>query len=284
MQKRTSFIYLIFAIFFLFSCKVDVANTSLVQKPDISLTDKQVTLMIPKVNSQTFYINIYRQDVTDPNNPGEVLNIGLLYPTAYKADNQTYDFIDFLVTQNRTYIYKVKYLDVDGIYYSNWSNAVKIDKDFEKAYPETKKLTYTTSSTTRFSYDETNYSLLLNKPLQNPEIESFTETYQPMIIVSNGLSSQVFKISHDSLSNIKAPITLKDRLPDSFLDTNIVIEGILAQIIEYVDPKAEEDKLEIKTVHWTAPTKIPVKGYTDNIIKIKSSHANTGLDYSHRAK
>lgn len=285
MKKRTSFLFIQTAVFLLLltACNINVANTELLQKPDISMSNSQVTLMIPKINTLTLYINIYRQDVSDKTTPGDVTNIGLLYPAAYKADNQTFDFIDNLVTENKSYIYRVRYVDPDGVYYSNWSNIVKIDENFTSAYSEEKKLYYTTTSNTRFSYDATNYSLLLNHPLIKPEIDTFSE-YQPMIIVNNGYGSQVFKISPDALSEKKEPITLKDKLPDSFLDINIKIEGVLAQKIEYVDPEADEDKLEIKTVHWTSPTSLTIKGYTDNTINIPSSHANTGLDYTRRAK
>jgi hypothetical protein len=295
MKKRTSYIVIISAILgmFLSACKLEVANTNLLTKPDIDISDKQVTLIIHKVNSQTKYINIYRQDITDRTQPGDIVNIGLLYPKAF-GNSQTYVFIDKQVSENKTYVYRVRYVDAEGIYYSNFSDSITIDSTrFENYYQESKKLYYTASSSTGFSFDETNYTLQLNHALTLPEITPFTEYdadtniegYQAMLIVNNGTVSNVFRIGFNVLNDTRREITLKDILPDTFLDKNIVIEGVTAQKIEYVDPTVDRDKLEIKAVHWTIPTKIKVNGYTNNTILIPSSHTtNTGLDYTRKAE
>lgn len=295
MKKRTSCIMIIFAalsIFFI-SCQLQVANTNLLTKPDIDISDKQVTLIIHKVNSQTSYINVYRQDITDKTNPGDIVNIGLLYPKAF-GDSQTFVFIDKLVSENKTYIYRVRYVDNESVYYSNWSDSITIDSTkFQNYYAESIKLYYTANATTKFTFSETDYTLKLNNNLIQPQLTPFTEYdadtniegYQAMLIVNNGTVSNVFRISFDVVNSSLQTIALKDILPDSFLDKNIVIEGITAQKIEYVDPSVPRDKLEIKAVHWLIPTSIKVNGYTNNTILIPSSHTtNTGLDYTRKVK
>ena len=65
MKKGTFVFYTLFLFlcFFISACKVEVQDQKLLQKPDIDISDKQVTLIIHKISSTTGYINIYRQDV-----------------------------------------------------------------------------------------------------------------------------------------------------------------------------------------------------------------------------
>ena len=284
MKKRTLFFCILVSIFaaLFLSCKVDVADKSLLLKPDIDVTSKQVTLIVHKISNDTSYINVYRETIDDTQEINPMYNIGMIYPKAVGSDEQTYRFIDKLVNVDSTYRYRARYFDADGYHYTEWSNTITIETDFEEAYAKTATLSYKASDTIGFTFDEINYTLKLNGALTVPAIRSFN-TYQPMLIVSNGLASQVFKISPETLTQ-REPISLKDRLPTEFMDRTIYIIGVLAQDTEYVNPEAAAAERIIKNIHWTAPTNIKVNGYSDNALLIPSSTANTGLDYTSSVK
>ena len=284
MKKGTFVFYTLFLFlcFFISACKVEVQDQKLLQKPDIDISDKQVTLIIHKISSTTGYINIYRQDVTDANNPSEIVNVGIIYPNALPSDDKTYRYIDKLVHQKSNYIYRVRYADSDGYHYTNWSNTITIDEEFQGAYPQITNLTYQCPSSLSFTYDETDFKLLLSGTVSPPDIEDF-DTYHPMIIVNNGIKTEVFKISPNSLSD-QEPIALKDHLSSDFMDVPIIIEGILAQKDEYINPEAEPIDRILKTVYWTESKWIKIKGYTDNRITIPSVKNNSGLDYTRKVQ
>ena len=282
MKKRTLFFYILssFLVVLLMSCKVDMVDTSLLVKPDIDTSTKHVTLIVHKISNDTAYINIYRQKVDSSSSEEEpIYNIGIIYPKAIDNGEQTYRFIDELVYVNTSYRYRARYFDTDGYHYTDWSNTIKVDEDFESAYEQNKSLAYKTTSNVTFTFDETDYTLTLTGALIMPDITSFDENFHPMLIVNNGISTQVFKISPETLTD-RQPITLKDRLPLEFLDRNIVIQGVLAQQYDYLNPDAEESELIIKTIHWTTPTNLKVSGYSDNIIKVPSVLATKGFDYT----
>jgi len=278
-MKKTAFIFFsCFIIFLFFSCNVDIKDTNLLIKPDIDISTQQTIVIVHKVNNDSSYINIYRQEVSNDDEVKPVYNIGLLYPKSIDTNEITYRFIDELVFKDTSYRYRARYCDEDGYHYTDWSNVIKVESNFPTAYDSNKKIVYTGPSDIGFTFDEINYTLKLSAALTAPEIQSFTD-YQPMLIVNNGVNTQVFKISSDCLTNRQA-ITLKDRLPIDFLDRNIIIEGVLAQKYEYINPEADAASRIIKSIHWTLPTKIKVNGYSDNIICIPSSLASSGLDYT----
>lgn len=284
MKKRTLIFYILVSVItaVFLSCKVDVADKSLLIKPDIDLTSKQATLIIHKISNETSYINVYRQTIDDSLENNPVYNIGVIYPKTVDSNEQTYRFIDKLVNVDSVYRYRARYFDSDGYHYTDWSNSITIESDFEEAYPKSTALYYKASDSIGFTFEDTNYTLKLSGALTLPSIRSFSD-YQPMLIVSNGLSTQVFKIPPESLTQ-REIITLKDRLPVEFLDRTIVIIGVLAQKTEYTNPEAAAADRIIKSIHWTAPTSIKVNGYSDNAILIPSSKANSGLDYTSSAK
>ena len=281
-MKKESSIFSIFAIIlgiFLCSCKVSVEDTNLSRKPDIDITEKQVTLIIHKINSETDYINVYRKD-TSKTDSTEIC-IGIVYPQ--KTDEITYRFIDTLVYEDEKYIYKVRYHDKSGYQFSEWSNEIYIE-DFIDAYDTSKHLSYNVPDNSRFYYDVTDYSLTLSGTIGLPDIQNFEDEYQPMLILSYDDIRQVFKIRPQAISN-NEPITLRDRIPLTFMDRTIRVEGIVAQKTEWINPDEEdEDKKIPKMIRWTIPSYIKVSGKNDNEITVPSSAQTAGIDYSRKAK
>lgn len=277
MKKGIAFFYIFLLILatFLCSCKVSVEDKNLMRKPDVDLSDKQVTIIIQKINSDTDYINIYRKSTTTRDAAEE--RIGIIYPE--NNDDMTYRFIDTLVYEDETYSYKVRYHDNSGYRYSEWSNEIEIE-NINYAYAPDKKLAYQTPDNTRFLYNDTNYTLSISGTITNPEISNFTNDYQPMLIVSSEEATQVFKIRPQALTNGEI-ITLRDRLPASFMDKTITIKGIVAQQTEYYNPdETDDNKKKVKLIRWTPPTSIKIAGRSENTLFIPSSAASAGTDYS----
>lgn len=281
MKKRSSFFYCLLLVLtsFICSCKMSVEETNLVRKPDVDLSNKQVTIIIHKISNTTDYINIYRKDesVSD----GKEETIGILYIS--DTDEITYRFIDILVHENSEYSYKVRYHDKDGYHNSAWSNVITIE-DHNDAYDADKKLAYQVSEEARFIFDSTDYQLTFDGEITNPEISNFDRDYQPMLILGYDNVKQVFKINATVLTSYK-PISLRDKLPLTFMDKKIKVEGILAQKTEYMNPdEGDEEKRIPKVIHWTPPTYIKVSGQADNEIYVPSSAGTAGIDYSRKAK
>lgn len=281
MKKGTSFFYctLLLLTSFFCCCKMSVEETNLLRKPDVDISANQVTIIIHKVNASTDYINIYRKEVKEDDD--KELNIGVVFPE--NTDEITYRFIDTLVHENAEYVYKVRYHDDSGYSYSAWSNSIEIT-DNSSAYDADKILYYEASGDTRFYFDTTDYQLTLDGTITNPEISNFTRDFQPMLILSYDDQKQVFKISPDVLTQGKA-VSLRDRIPLTFMDRKIKVEGIVAQQTEYANPdEEEEDKKIPRIIRWTKPTFIKVSGEPDNEIFVPSSAGKAGLDFSRRVK
>ncbi len=279
MKKGTSFFYcslLLFCALF-FSCKVSVEETNLLRKPDVDISSKQVTVIIHKINDSTNYINIYRKELSESD--AEEYNIGIIFPS--DTNEMTYRFIDTLIHENAEYTYQVRYHDESGYRYSAWSNEIIIENCTD-AYDADKNLTYQVSDDTRFYFDKTDYQLTIDGIITNPEISNFSRDYQPMLIISYDDIRQVFKINPEVLTGNKA-IALREKLPLSFMDKTIKVEGILAQLTEYENPEEEDEEKKVpRVIHWTNDTFIKVSGQTDNKIYVPSSAGEAGLDNSRK--
>ena len=102
MKKVTSLFYISLAVLVttFFSCKLKVQDSDLYDKPLAHITDKQVTIIIPLMNTDTKYINVYRRDKQND----KAINIGILYhPEALGMDKKNYVYTDNLV-KKRTYL------------------------------------------------------------------------------------------------------------------------------------------------------------------------------------
>lgn len=295
MKKGTSFFYISLALLTitLFSCKLKMEEEDLYDKPGVSVTNNQITLIIPKVANDTKYINVYRRD----NQTEEVINIGILFhPQALTLanDGKNYCYYDSLVTKSHSYDYRVRYY-IDGqYYYSEWSDKIFIESNYN-AYDESVNLAYRANGC-YLRYEPSDYSLTFNGNIQEPDFPEYsTQNYKPMLIVKSGDNVQVFKLS--SISNNRV-IPLRSLLPSEFFDTDITIEGIVAQRTIFDDDTDDElenndansdnepdTEKEKKVVIWTAPTKLDIEGAgSSKTIKIPSQTGTSGLDYGRRVK
>ena len=282
MKKGTSFFLLFIAIFVItfFSCKLKIEDSELYDKPGVNLTSKQLTVIIPKVNTDTNYVNVYRRDKANDT----IINIGLLYhPLALENDKKNYIYHDENVKKEHSYEYRVRY-NIKGNYYlSEWSDAVYIEEDYD-FYDDDDTITFSYDTKTDNPYllfEKTDNTLTIKGNIYAPTFSSYTaDGYTPMLIIKSSKATQAFEIS--SITN-DTQIPLIGLLPLSFLDTDLTIEGIVAQKIIYDDPdKAEEDR-QIKEVIWTEPSSITIQGVgSSKKIHVTSQTGSDGLDYSRK--
>lgn len=293
MKKGTSFFYisLAFLAVSIFSCKLKMEDEDLYDKPGVNITQNQVTVIIPKVGNGTKYINVYRRDKQND----EAINIGILYhPQALENDGKNYCYIDSLITKSHSYEYRVRYY-IDGeYYYSEWSDKIFIESTYN-AYDESVNLAYRANGC-YLEYEPTDYSLTFRGNIQTPSFTEYSsQNYKPMLIVQCGDKTQVFDVPAITDTT---KVALRSILPSDFFDTDISIQGIVAQRTIFDDDSDDElldndtnsdgvpdtDKQK-KVIIWTAPTSLELVGAgSAKLINIPSQTGTAGLDYGRRVK
>ena len=284
MKKRTSFFYISLALLSIafLSCKLKMEEEELYDKPSVNLTPNQLTVIIPHVSNDIKYVNVYRRDKLND----EIINIGILYnPQALQDKN--YVYIDSLVTRRHSYDYRVRYNIGGSYHYSEWSDSVFIEDTYNLRYVESIHLVYRANAA-HITYEPTDYTLNFSGTINPPDFDEFlTENYKPMLIVQSDKYTQAFAIPTtcmDSNSNNRI-IALRSLLPAAFLDTNIKINGIVAQKTIYDDESKPEDERQYKMVIWTAPTELELLGAgSSRTINIPSQTGTAGLDYGRKAR
>ena len=81
MKKGTSFFYIFIAILGITfsSCNFKLKESNNYNKPDVKVTENQVTVVIPCINSKTKYINVYRRDkINDEHKYATIIGIPTL--------------------------------------------------------------------------------------------------------------------------------------------------------------------------------------------------------------
>lgn len=286
MKKVFSFFCIISALlcFSLLSCKLKVEEEKeeLLQKPDIHNIDGRVTLFIPKINSKTDYINIYRSD----NSSDEI--IGVIYPKDLPSGDIGYDFIDKLVFENVSYKYKVRYHDSDGFHYSDWSDDFKV-KNITGAYTSEAELVYGLENNAKLQFSETDFTLkVINGTITAPTaITNFSTDYIPALVIKAGSDIRAFEIKDnpEDFLDGTTPISMKGFLPNDFKDKDITIVGIVGETKEYINPdQPDVTKRIAKYIRWTSVKSIRVSGASDNTIMVPSESGSKGHDLSRSVK
>lgn len=282
MKKGTLFSFFLITIigFTVSSCKLKVEDANLYDKPGVNVTAKQVTLIIPRINTETKYINVYRRDKQND----DVINIGILYhPLALENDKKNYSYIDSLVKTGHSYEYRVRY-NIKGEYFlSEWSDRIEIKDDYD-FYDDSVEFAYQTDNA-KMIFEKTDNTLTIEGTITEPTFEEFaSEHYKTMLIIKSDKATQAFEIS-STANNTQIPLI--GLLPNSFLDTDISVEGIVGQKIIYADDDENipENERQIKSIIWTEPAAIEIEGAgSAKKIKIASQTGSEGLDYSRKAK
>ena len=287
MKKGFSLFCIISALlcFSLLGCKLKVEEEKeeLVQKPDLRNIDGRVTLIIPKINSKTYYINIYRKDGSNE----EI--VGVIYPKEIPSEDITYDFIDKLVIENEEYKYQIRYHDSDGFHYSDWSDELKV-QNITGAYPAGTVLVYGLENTnTKFQFSETDFTLkVIHGAITAPSaITNFSTDYIPALVIKSGSDIRAFEIKTDpeDFLNGTNPISMRGLLPNDFKDKDISIVGLVGETKEYINPaETDETKLIAKYIRWTPVKSISVSGHSGGTIMVPSESGSKGHDLSRSVK
>ena len=273
MKKGTSFYIFIAILGITFSsCNFKLKESNNYNKPDVDVTDNQVTIVIPYINSKTKYINVYRRDKIND----EVVPLGVLFhPEALTENHKNYFFHDTFVERTHTYDYCARYSINGKYYYTDWSEEIEIPNSNIFYEDGLYNFAYTTNST-ELLLDENNgiYTLEFDGVPNPPDFPGASE-YQPALIISSETATQTLLVG--TITNGLSK-TLTEFLPSIFLDVDIKIEGIVGQKIIYEDP-SNPDK--IKSIIWTQPAAISVDGAnTDGTFNIPSKTGIDGHDYS----
>lgn len=281
MKKGTSFFYIFIAILGITfsSCNFKLKESNNYNKPDVKVTENQVTVVIPYINSKTKYINVYRRDKIND----EVVPLGVLFhPEALEENHKNYYFIDEFALRTHTYDYRVRYCINDKYYYTDWTEEKEIP-DNTNFFEDTLNFAYTTNSA-KLIIDTPNgpngiYTLEIDGTITPPNFPNNSD-FEPALIVSSETASQTLLLPSIASGTNK---TLTEFLPSIFLDTDIKFEGIVGQKVIYDDPSSADPK--IKQIFWTQPAAIDIDGYnTDGTIYIPSITGIDGHDYSRNVK
>ncbi|MBP5519039.1 MAG: hypothetical protein J6X84_00475 [Treponema sp.] len=258
--------YIIFAfiIGLFLTCKISIEDTDLRQKPDVNISDKQVTIIIPKINNDTDYITICRK------NGSTKTNVGIIFPKDYSTNDANYVFIDKLVYKDQKYQYQVRYHDSKENNYSQWSNEIEI-KNVDGAL-DTESVSFDIGSE-KFVYDSTNNTLALSDGINAPDFPAYADAsteFKTMIVISikNTNTRQIFELPDNFIAG-NNPINMLEKLPQSFYDKELVLEGILAQ-----------NSKDLNYIEWTELTEIPLQGNVNRTITIPFKSGTNGIDYS----
>ncbi len=286
MKKGTSFLTVISIICLVFcACKLSLEDTDLFDRPEVSIADHQISVFIPRLNNETKYINVFRQE----GNSTPVI-IAVINQNALMDKN--YLFIDELAQKQHNYKYRVRYCDNSGYHYSKWSETKTI-KNEDFAHDGSKSMKYDASSA-YFRYDKDEYTLTIDGTITAPDFTGFFDdemadaddsddllkpfAYKPMLIVSNSEKTEAIQIKSTADDTV---IPLRNILPMYFLDTDITIKGIIAKQNKYVKNDVDESELVVKYIQLLEPEEVNITGAgSSKILNIPSQIGDAGLDYN----
>jgi len=271
----------------------DPTETPSETRPDIDCTNSSIKITIPKISSDTSYINIYRKvvkedgsDVDSDNTLGT--NIGIIFPDGFDDENTTYLFEDKFVISGNYYSYRVRYYDKKAVEFTKtgWTKVecrVTNASDSKTFAEKEDDLKYDLAGA-YFEYSDNDKTLTLKngssivapKYLTDNKLDS---KFVTVIALKTEDDAQVFDLSEEQLT-AEAPLSLLGTLPASFFNKSVEIVGLVGQCIE----ETEKDSVKKnKRVYWLEPTKITLK--TGNVtlksFTIGSQTGTNGFDYSY---
>lgn len=255
---------------FLLSCNISITDEVELPKPACEANGSTIIISLPQHSVDTEYINIYRQDVSNPLSLIE--NVGIIFPKSYGDDTKTYLFTDSLIFKDHNYKYYARYYDGSEYLSTKWTDEVTaIDG-------------YTSVSTTVYVVNDayislslSDYSFTLHGTIYNPSIPNFESDYKPAIILRTKDATQVFEV--ESIADGKV-ISIKGIIPQSFYDKTIELVGICGQKKERINP--EDDESAFCRIIWTSPSLIDIEDNETNSFLIPSSNGVKGYDYSRK--
>ena len=278
MKKNTILIGIIFSIsLFFISCKLDVKPENTLHRPDVVVEDSGILVRGTYTSSDIQYINVFRKDITNNENP---INIGIIFPSGFNADNKTFSFTDTTATEGNKYVYFCRYYEGKFGYYQTEDSKEII------APAGGSPITLNVDSGTKLIYSDVGKILSLDGT--DPTLsQSGTDAYDFALVATNGNETQCFylankdwkaKDKNDTLVSTKE-WNLQVLFPESFLNTEIQILGLVGQKKEI----NADDK--VQHIFWTPLVSIPVEDANhtihDNKFYVNIPKGTNGIDYGY---
>ena len=280
-MKKSFYLFAI-SICFIFSftsCNPNITDGEYRRAPNVEYNDAEnITISVPKINSDTKYITIYRFNATneEPSNKSEGVPIGMINTKTYTEDS--YTFSDSYANNERSYCYRLKYyISDDNISYTNWSEKISITNTKKtQTYGLDYDLTYEKIS---LSYDEVANTLTLDSiPAFTSSASSditdlFEKTPYIAIECSDGNKKIDSKLMPFPVSGDKS-LNIQNFIPENFLPYQIKILGFVS--VKHTQVTTDKNKKEIiRQYTFTEPSE--VTGNT--ILKISAYSENDGIPY-----
>lgn len=255
----------------LIGCKFDLSESKFLQRPDIEVKNDFIIIRGPYVNSDTKYINIYRQDVTENS---DIERIAVLFPKGFDKDNQTYIYFDYNIFYSHEYRYYVRFVEENGsknrTEWTDKKNNTATTKNFGAC-----SYAYTVPNDAIYTYDGTEMTLKLpaGKTFTEPDaIDDYSE-YKPALVFQRGEIIQTYEV------NDFENVALKSLLPKEYLYTDVKLLGIVGQRKVY----SEGTDPELQFITWTELTPITIKNDAGNVItsfRLEPAYGDNGFDYT----
>ena len=279
MKKNTILIGIIFSIsLFFISCKLDVKPENTLHRPDVEVQNSGILVTGTYTSSDIQYINVFRKDITNNENP---INIGIIFPSGFNAEDKTFYFIDETATEGHTYVYSCRYYEGKFGYYQTEYSEEKI------APAGGSPITLNVDSGTKLIYSDVGKILSLDGTTDPTFSPAGTDNYDFALVATNGKETQCFylankdweaKDKNDTLVSTKE-WNLQVLFPESFLNTEIQILGLVGQKKEI----NADDK--VQHIFWTPLVSIPVEDENhtiqDNKFYVNIPKGTNGIDYGY---
>ncbi|MDD7768991.1 MAG: hypothetical protein PT936_09075 [Treponema sp.] len=278
MKKNTILIGIIFSIsLFFISCKLDVKPENTLHRPDVDVQGSVILVRGTYTSSDIQYINVFRKDITNNENP---INIGIIFPSGFNAENKTFSFTDTTATEGNKYVYFCRYYEGKFGYYQTEYSEEKI------APAGSSPITLSVDPAFKLSYSDVGKILSLDgtAPTFSP---LGTDNYDFALVATNGKETQCFYLANkdwkakdkdDTLVSTKE-WNLQVLFPESFLNTEIEILGLVGQKKEI---NADE---KVQHIFWTPLVSIPVDNdnhtIQDNKFYVNIPKGTNGIDYGY---
>ena len=185
MKKNTILIGIIFSIsLFFISCKLDVKPENTLHRPDVEVQNSGILVTGTYTSSDIQYINVFRKDITNNENP---INIGIIFPSGFNAENKTFSFTDTTATEGNKYVYFCRYYEGKFGYYQTEYSEEKI------APAGSSPITLNVDSGTKLIYSDVGKILSLDGT--DPTLsQSGTDAYDFALVATNGNETQCFTL------------------------------------------------------------------------------------------
>lgn len=278
MKKNTIIIGIIFSIsLFFISCKLDVKPENTLHRPDVEVQNSGILVTGTYTSSDIQYINVFRKDITNNENP---INIGIIFPSGFNAENKTFSFTDTTATEGNKYVYFCRYYEGKFGYYQTEYSEEKI------APAGSSPITLNVDQAFKLNYSDVGKILSLDGTV--PTLSPLgTDNYDFALVATNGKETQCFYLANkdwkakdkdDTLVSTKQ-WNLQVLFPESFLNTEIQILGLVGQKKEI----NEDDK--VQRIFWTPLVSIPVEDANhtihDNKFYVNIPKGTNGIDYGY---